>query len=90
MRLIAFVVSLVCLAAAVFAGQGLWQALTAPAPEAPGIRTAAVADAQPDITPGPPPVPRDWPALFGTRVIPEPQPPAEPRSPCCETALALR
>ncbi|MDJ0820547.1 MAG: hypothetical protein QNJ09_01895 [Paracoccaceae bacterium] len=81
MRLLAFVVTLGFLAAAGFAGQALFQAVRGPLP-APAEAPQAAALGTPAETVVPAPAqPRDWPALFGERVIPEPQPPAPPPPP---------
>lgn len=80
MRFLAFLATLAALAAAALAGQELLQvmerpvpaAAEAPAPE-PGTPVALARAA--------PQPPRDWPPLFGTRVIEEPQPPKPPAPP---------
>lgn len=82
MRLIAFVVTLALLGAAGLAGQALWQTLQAPVPPRAQEVVATMPQASPERRADAQP-PRDWPALFGTRVIPEPQPP-EPPEPVAE------
>lgn len=88
MRLVAALLTLCALAVAGFAGQVLWQELSAPpAAPAPAQVVASVAQTS---EPQPPAPPRSWPALFGVPeppkppTAPEPQPPApvaEPQPP---------
>ena len=78
MRVLAFAATLVLLAAAALSGQALWDAVQGPLPE---LRTAANAvgpDGSAAPVQAPQALPRDWPALFGTRAVAEPQPPAPP------------
>ena len=79
MRLLAFVAALIAMAAAALAGQVLWQVVQDPVP----ARTErdATTDAMQVVQNGQARAPlRDWPALFGARVIPEPQPPRPPKA----------
>lgn len=76
MRFLAFLATLTALAATALAGQELWQVWRAPPPPA-DIRTAALPAAavqRPDVVP----TPQNWPLLFGSVVIEEPQPPEPP------------
>lgn len=77
MRLLAFLAALAALAATALAGQELWQIWQDPVPERAVPAAAARAEAPPPDPRSAAP-PRDWPPLFGTRVVPEPQPPAPP------------
>lgn len=77
MRLFAYVAALIALGAAALAGQALWGAVRDPVPP----RSAPVPTAAPDPAAeirAEEAVPRDWPALFGAPVVPEPQPPRPP------------
>lgn len=76
-RLLAILATLAALAAVAWAGQGLRIALETPLP-APASAQAPLTGAAPDLVRAAPQPPRDWPALFGEVVIPEPQPPAPP------------
>ncbi len=77
MRLFAFVAALAMLAAAAFAGQALWTVLQDPVPDRDMRQASAPALAVPRA--GQAAVPLDtWPPVFGTRVVPEPQPPRPP------------
>lgn len=84
MRVIAALLTLVFLAAAIWQGQRLWQQVQQP--EAAPWHLAAVRPASPANQVDSAPPPRRWPALFGTPVVIEPQPPqpvavAEPQPP---------
>lgn len=77
MRFLAYLATLAALGAVVLAGQVFWQTWQAPVPER-AVQMAAVAAPVPGPgTQAAAPL-RDWPALFGTRVIAEPQPPRPP------------
>ena len=82
MRLAAFIATLICLAAAAYAGQQAWQVWQNPLPPSLDVATQDIPDpAQPSAAPAPPP--RAWPALFGEPQPPkpsEPQPPASPEA----------
>lgn len=77
MRLIAGIWTIVALAGAGLAGLALWEQITAP-PDA-NIVPPVPAAPQPQLAePQPPQPPHRWAAVFGARVIPEPQPPKPP------------
>lgn len=75
MRALAYLVTLVLLAAALWSGQELRRAIAAPLPPAPPAPAAAAVTGPAGEAPAPP---RDWPALFGRYAPPEPQPPRPP------------
>jgi len=88
MRLIASLMTFGCLALAAWLGQQLWQlhSTLQPAPPAlsaqlaPGPATTGAAPARARI----------WPALFGTPVTVEPQPPAPPLPPIASLGYRLK
>ena len=73
MRLLAFATALVMLAAAAFAGQALWTALQDPVPGRVAPQATAASVAVPQAGQAAAPL-RDWPPVFGTAVVAEPQP----------------
>ncbi|WP_323783821.1 type II secretion system protein N [Thalassovita sp.] len=77
MRLIAALCTLLSLAAAGFAGQALWQQVTAPetAITAKQDQTTQAGSATPPAVPR---VARHWPAIFGEPQPPKPAPVAQP------------
>lgn len=77
MRWLAWLLTPLTLAAAIWAGQGLYHALENPLPEAAVLAPAPVDDTLALDVPQPQP-PRRWPSLFGSYQPPEPQPPRPP------------
>lgn len=79
MRLLALLLTCACLVVAGWFGYDLWQRLQAPPAPLPTLAAAlpTEAGAQPDQAGKA----RVWPGLFGTRVVPEPQPPQPPAPP---------
>ena len=73
MRLIANLLTLSFLAAALWLGQGVWLQLRHPGA---AVHLARVQPHSAPDQPGQRLPPRRWPALFGTQVVVEPQPPA--------------
>jgi len=77
MRWLAWLLTPLTLAAAVWSGGMLWRAVQDPLPEAGQIAKDPAADALALNLPEPQP-PTRWPSLFGTFTPPEPQPPRPP------------
>ncbi len=79
-RLLAFLCALAALAGLALAARDLNRVLRAPAPDTVAAQPGG---AQPQPPTPAPPVPpaQAWPPLFGTLVVPEPQPPTPPQPP---------
>ncbi len=80
MRAIAFLASLVALAGLAFAGQKLQKAWVSE-PQVVTSERSGQAQRVAELQPPRSSQARDWPAVFGERVVPEPQPPAPPKPP---------
>lgn len=80
MRVIAFLASLVALAGLGFAGQKL-QIAWVSEPQVVTTESSGQPQRVAELQRPSSPQFREWPAIFGERVIPEPQPPAPPNPP---------